>query len=260
MRQMQKFALFLAGTFVMAGGVLVVACGTDNGSSSSGALPTPDTGKPSSSGNSSGASSGGQDGSSSGSSGDPDGGADADCSRAARLHNAMEAGAFYCPFKAADGGNSGPCTIDQTCCNPNAKLADGGFNGSYCATSPVATKTGAGSNQTFCQAGAAAASSDWAEAGTAWECADKNNCAAGQSCWLVGDGVNVGAASTGSGIPKACNAKQGYKFTGTVCSAAQPVPGAMQAIKLCSPDDMNCGAGTTCTPFLALSRDLATCL
>src|SRR5688572_11046328 len=149
----------------MAGGVLVAACGTDNGSSSSGQLPTPDTGKPGTSSGTDGNSSGGEvDGSSSG--GEVDGGADADCSRAARLHNAMEAGAFYCPFKTADGGNAGPCTIDQTCCNPTAKLADGGFQASYCAASPVATKTGAGSNHTFCQAGAAAAMSDWSMQGT----------------------------------------------------------------------------------------------
>ena len=50
-----EFALFVGGTFVMAAGVLF-ACGTDNGSSSSGALPTPDSAKPDTSSGSSGTS------------------------------------------------------------------------------------------------------------------------------------------------------------------------------------------------------------
>lgn len=242
--QLHRFAFFFGGSVLIAGGLLAVACGTDNGSSSSGALPTPDSSKNDTGGG--GFDSGGDD------SGDNDsGGGDADCSKAPKLHPAMDGGSFYCPFKMADGGNAGPCTLDESCCN-GGKESDGGFGPSFCATDPSVSKA-VSDPLTKCTA---ASGGDWPDGGSAWQCADNNNCAAGEVCCLVGTGVNIGP-STSKTIPKACNAKQAFKFTGTRCEKTQCGAGE---IKLCSLSDQNCGAGTTCTPFSALSRDLASCL
>jgi hypothetical protein len=245
-QRMRRFAFFVGGSILMAAGIFAAACGTDNGGGSSGALPTPDSSKTDTGGNPA-TDSGGTD------SGGDTGGGDADCSKAASLHSSMDGGSFYCPFRSADGGNAGPCTQDETCCNPSGKLADGGFLGSFCATSPAASK-GTGNPEDVCAAQAVAAGSSWGDGGSAWECFDKNNCAPGKVCCLTGTGVNIGK-TTNTSIPPACNAKQAFKFEGTKCETQC----AAGEIKLCSLSDQNCGAGTTCTPFLALSRDLAAC-
>lgn len=241
----RRLVILVGSTLLSAGGLLLAACSSDSTSGSSGDLPTVEAGK--------------KDGTTSSSSGGPDADTDAassaDCGSAPKLRD--NTNGYYCAFvpkdagvDAADGGNPSYCHNNETCCSPG-KDTGGGFGTTACVYDP--TKTG----NTAC----AAADPTWAArtGNTIWECADKNNCPAGESCWMgtaldAGGTVNVGK-STDKTIPAACNALQAYKENGTHCA----VTGAAGEIKLCSSSDDNCGAGTTCTPFAGLFRDLGYC-
>jgi hypothetical protein len=243
----RRVVILLSSTLLAAGGLLVAACSSDSSSSSSGDLPTVEAGKKDTGTSSS---SGDID------SGDLDSGTAADCSTAPKLRS--NTNSFYCAFvnkdagvDGGDGGNPSYCHNNETCCSPG-KDNGGNFGDTVCVYDP--NKTG----DTAC----AAADPTWAaRAGNSvWECADKNNCGASQVCCLytgqdAGGNVNIGK-STDKNIPAACGALQAFKQGGTVCKASCA---AGTEIQMCSSSDDNCGAGTACTPFAGLFRDLGYC-
>ncbi len=246
----RRLALVVASALLGAGGLVVAACSTDNGQQS---LPTPDSGKKDTgTGSSSGDPTEG---------GTPDGGgpsdAAPDCSGLFLPRVRDNSGGFFCPFTPrADAGSEagvpgdGPCTQDETCCNSGRKDQNN-FGPSFCATGK----------------GAAACTGDGTfggefnpDGGSVWECADSTNCAAGQVCCMTTQPgstqqVNIGLTND-SAEKKACGALEAYRFGGTVCRASCQ---AGSEIKLCGTKDQNCAAGTTCTPFAVLSRDMGYC-
>lgn len=242
----RRLVILFSSTLLCAGSLLAAACSSDT-TSAGGDMPTVEAGKKDT-GSSSG-SSGGSD------SGDLDSGLAADCSEAPQLRS--NTNGFYCSFVPkdagvdADGGSPSYCHDNETCCNPG-KDGNGNFGTSACVYDP--NKTG----NTACDD----ADPTWASRtnNSVWECADKNNCASGEVCCLTtapdaGGNVNIGK-STDKSIPAACNALQAYKAGGTKCATSCA---AGSEIQLCSTSDDHCGAGTTCTPFAGLFRDLAYC-
>jgi hypothetical protein len=257
---MRRFAFFLSGAFLVTGGFLAAACGTDNGTSNT-PLPTPEAGRDTG-GNPNPDEDGGVEP-------EDDASTGADCGNAPRLRTNTTT--FYCPFRQGDGGPY--CASDETCCNPGRPAAGANFPPSYCADGK-----GDGTPQgvlDHCKAEAAENGSEWPEPGApvlpgrGWECADKNSCGDNQVCCLFTgpevegtDKVNIGPHQSQT-IPKECNALQAFKAGGTVCKPAGEGCGAGMGvdfqIKLCSLSDDNCGGGTTCTPFQANFRDLGYC-
>lgn len=259
----RRYVMFVGATFAVAGGLFAAACGTDNGGSSSGTLPTAEGGGGDRANPPPPPPSGGDAGG--------DSATNPDCSTAPKLRT--NTNDFYCAFVpkadggAGDGGDAGNpsfCRNTEICCNPSTKTGSN-FDPSFCATD--GTK---GSNDTqlkaeaVCAAAAGAHGFTWGatDGGSAWECADKNNCPAGQVCCLTGNpgatgsnAVNIGK-STDKTIPAACNALQAFKETGTACKTSCA---AGTEIQLCSQSDNNCGAGTTCTAFNGFFRDLGVC-
>jgi hypothetical protein len=260
----RKYVMFFGATMAVAGGLFAAACGTDNGGTSSGTLPTAEGG-------------GGDRGQTPpppgvtppGSGDGGDSGTNPDCSTAPQLRS--NTSDFFCAFVAKDAGTDGGdggqsasyCQNNEICCNPSTKTGSN-FDPSYCAFDP--TK---GTNDTqmkaynACAAFAPAHGFTWGatDGGSAWECGDKNNCPSGQVCCLTGfpgatgsNAVNIGK-STDKSIPTACNAQQAFKETGTVCKSACT---AGTEIQLCSKTD-NCGGGQTCTAFDGFFRDLGIC-
>lgn len=161
-----------------------------------------------------------------------------DCSQNPKLRD-YSAG-FFCAF------SGGSCTNAETCCNP-AKVG-AVFPASFCGTGK--------DDDTTCAAEAAAHGSSYA-AGASWECGDKNACGAGEICCLVPDPVQVANGktlnialfpATDPNHPPACAALRSYNEGGARCRAGATCDAG--EIKLCSLSDDNCGAGTTCTPFL----------
>jgi hypothetical protein len=238
MQGFRKLALFVGAASLAGGGVFVVACGTDNGSST---VATPqveagktDTGTPPVDGG------GGTD------SATTDSGVD--CSNNPILRD--NTSSFRCAFLStgsADGGVT--CENTQTCCNGDKV---GGVNQKgFCAS--------AKGGDTVCAAQAVDAGTQYVT-GAAWECADKSACPGSQVCCMIQDPVRLAAdpvknklnigntPPTNTKHPAACKAQYAYNAGGSRCKAAcEP---AKNDLLLCSLTDNSCGAGTTCTPFV----------
>jgi hypothetical protein len=240
MQGFRKLALFVGAASLAGGGVFVVACGTDNGSSS---VPTPQVEGGKDSSTTPVDSGGGTD------SAAPDSGVD--CSKNPKLRD--NTAAFRCAFLAAGSGDGGAstCANTETCCNTSDKTDAGAFEPAFCATG----KTG----DTSCKAQAVSKGSTFT-AGNAWECADNSGCSAGQVCCMIQDPVRLAAdpvknklnigntPATDKNHPPSCGAQRVYNEGGSRCKAAcEP---AKNDILLCSLTDNSCGAGTTCTPFV----------
>lgn len=257
--QQQRFrrvALFIGGATLIGGGFIMVACGTDNGTTATPQLDGSGGGKDTGGG--------GTDSTVPDQDGEVPDGESADCATAPQLRSNTAAGGFFCAFYKSDGGvdgaaSLGNCVTGQTCCNPG--IADGGaFNGKF----PPAFCADTQGDDTTCQAQAAAHGSDYQPGffSNAWQCNDKTACAAGEICVMYtsayvakpSDITNVGKDTK---APAACNQYKAYKQGGSKCKAP---PAAANEVQLCSLSDTgNCGAGTTCQPFNGNGRDLGSC-
>lgn len=246
-QRFRKLAVFFGATTLAGAGLILVACGTDNGEAV--ATPQVDAAK-------------GTDGSSKdgGPGTDPEGGPqieagpDADCSNSPKLRN--NENGFYCAFKKFDAGTEGGanCGNLETCCNPSDKIgAD--FAPSFCAT---------GKDDTACKTQAAANNSSF-DAGSAWACADNSQCAgANEVCCLIQDvarlpkTLNIGnTPANDKNHPAACGVKTAYNAGGTRCRTGPSCAAGEE--KMCSLNDDTCGAGTKCTPFEGFFRDMGYC-
>lgn len=251
----RRLAFAIGGTVITSVGLFLAACSTDNGMA-----PLPgqvDSGRAR-------ADAGGSSSETDGQAPD-DAAAGPDCSAAPRVRTNDHG--FYCAFlprdagSAADAGGASNCAHDETCCNPGKVGND--FPKTFCASTPRAQKGGA-NGATACAAEAAARSSTWTpDAGTTWECADKNSCDTGQVCCLftqpglsAGEQVNIGK-NLDKTIPQACNAQQAFKYGGTRCAASC----AADEIQLCSGTDQNCQSPRTCSAFEVApgGRELSYC-
>ena len=258
-QRFRKLALFVGASALVGAGFIVAACGTDNGTSTP--LPSVDSGG------------GGKDSAKTdtGTTPDPDGGtipdsSTADCSNAPQLRTNTTAGGFRCGFYKADAAVDGAaslsnCTATQTCCNPG--IADGGtFAGKF---PPAFCADGKG-DEVLCAAQDTNKGSDFQPGffSHAWECNDDTACAAGEKCFMYTSPhvTNAGTDKANVGVdtkaPAACKQFKAFKEGGSKCHAA---PAAAGEIQLCSMNDTTpvCGTGTTCQPFDADGRDLASC-
>lgn len=239
-QRFRRLALFVGAASLAGAGLVMVACGTDNGT----ATPVPgvdaakgDTGTKDTGTNPD------PDGSI------PDGGTDADCTNNPQLRD--NSTGFRCAFKAADAGAdaSPTCGNAEECCNTESKTTGPGF----CAT---------GKGEDKCVAQMPTGSTYVAGKGRLWECADKAACGATEICCMISDPaqlaldpknvVNIGKTlASDTRHPAACNVARVFKEGGSRCKAptAGNCPLATD-IKLCSLTDNNCGAGTKCTPFV----------
>ncbi len=239
-QRFRRLALFLGATSVVGAGLVVVACGTDNGNP----IPTPsvDAAKTDGGGKTDGQVDPGDDGSV------PEGGGtDADCSKNPVLRDNKDS--FRCAFKSADAGGadaSPTCTNTQACCNTESKATGPG----YC----VDTKDG---TEAACIADGPANGSTFTPGkGKVWECSDSTACAGqtGKVCCMItdpaaaaADKVNIGKTlATDKVHPAACNVARVFKEGGSRCKASCD---AVKDIRLCSLTDP-CGTGTVCTPFV----------
>jgi hypothetical protein len=253
-QRFRKLALFVGAATLAAGGLVIVACGTDNG----GTTPTPtfDSGG-------GGAKDGGGGGTEAGmneAGPQPDGGgADADCSKNPVLRD--DTNAYRCPFIDAGGGDGGSnCVNAETCCETSDKVGTT-FQPSYCAAGAK------GDGNATCKAAAAAHQSSF-DAGNAWECADKNACATGQICCMIPDlgqvamGKTLGIGNTlatDKNHPPACGVQRAFNEGGSRCRTGATCPTGEK--KLCSLSDDNCAAPTKCTPFVDFQQThRGTCL
>ena len=237
-QRFRRLALFVAATTLASAGVMMVACGTDNGTTPT---PTLEASTPKDSG-----------GNTADTSTDPDGGgpvdaaAEAACTKNPVLRDTTKG--FRCAFLTT-GGDAGPiCLNTETCCNPNDKAADGGFEFAFCAP--------AKGGDTQCM-GAAAAKGSAYTTGAAWECADKEACTTGVCC-MIQDPVRLAADPVNNKLkvvvntkdklhPATCGALDALNAGGSRCKAA--CDGAMNDLQLCSMTNPTCPAATTCTPF-----------
>lgn len=249
-QRFRKLALFIGAATLAGGGLIVVACGDDNGTA-----PTPQA-------DASRVDGGGTktDGGGGGETSIPDAG-EPDCAAEAVLRSNTATSGIFCAFYRRDaaapeaGVGQSYCENDETCCNPGK--AGTVFPPSYCADGK-----GAGA----CAAAAATENSTWTpDAGTSWECADKFSCGSGQVCCFFqdearlaadpGDKLNPGGyGNNNPEHPPVCNGKAMYNVGGTRCAAAC----AASEYKVCSVTD-SCGAGTTCVAVEAQFRDLGYC-
>lgn len=250
-QRFRRFALFFGATALAAGGFIMVACGTDNGTTPTPSAPETGTSKEGGGGTPEGGPT---------SEGGPgtDGGVDADCSKNPVLHDYKNG--FRCAFLPAndagpDGGSNSNCANTETCCNTSDK-SGANFQPSYCATGKGTPGNDA---VQVCKTQAATHQSSF-DAGNAWECADKNNCTTGVCCMIQDQArlamdpaknkLNIGnTPATDKNHPPACGVKRAYNEGGSRCkTACDP---AANDIRLCSlSDDGACGAGTTCKPFV----------
>lgn len=254
-QRFRRLAVFFGGASLAGAGLAMVACGTDNGETV--ATPQVEAGKDTGTK------------ADTGTNPDPDGSTvtDAggpDCANEAVLRTNTPTSGIYCSFFRREAGapdagvGASYCQNDDTCCNP-AKVG-AAFPPSFCAQGKGADK---------CAAEAAGNGSTWtADAGSAWECADKDSCGAGQVCCFVQDQARLAADPTdklnpgGYGNnnpahPPACNGKAMYNTGGTRCTTGAAC-GAGEYL-VCSKSDDQCGAGTTCTAVEATFRDLGYC-
>jgi hypothetical protein len=256
-QRFRRLAVFFGAASLAGAGLIVVACGTDNGEAV--ATPQVEAGKDTGGGKTD-----------TGTPVDPDGGTVVDgnapdCSNEAELRTNTPTSGIFCAFYRRDGGAPGDsglgqsyCENDDTCCNP-AKVG-ATFPASYCADGKGADK---------CAAAAAANNSTWTpDAGTAWECSDKNSCGGGQVCCFIqdqarlaadpGDKLNPGGyGNNNPQHPPACNGKAMYNVGGTRCTTGSVCPAGEYIV--CSKSDDTCGAGTKCTAVEAQFRDLGYC-
>ncbi|MDB4934763.1 MAG: hypothetical protein JWP87_1735 [Labilithrix sp.] len=256
-QRFRKLALFIGATTVVSGAFIVVACGTDNGTTAT--PPVPETGTKDTSPVGDGGGPSDQDGDTT-----PDGEA-ADCATAPILRSNTAAGGFFCAFYKAEAGVDGAaglanCTSTQTCCNPG--IADGGafagkFPPAFCADGKL------GDNG--CAAQDTVHGSDYQLGffSNSWECNDKNGCPAGDICVMTtspyamaGNHVNLGPTNN-KGVPKACGILESYQQGGSKCKTGAVDP--TTEIQLCSTTDTGCPAGQTCKPFDGAGRDLGAC-
>jgi len=166
----RSLALFISAVSVVSGGLIVVACGTDNGTT----IPTPTVDAHGSSGSSGTSGTSGSSGSSGGDdTGAPDAGAD--CEGAPTLRTNTTAGGFFCAFYKNEAGAGGlasasNCASDETCCNPGKPDGGSAFPPSFCAAGKV-TDDG-------CRDQAATFSSTYEEGfySSHWQCNDKTAC------------------------------------------------------------------------------------
>lgn len=243
-QRFRKLALFVGATSLAAGGLVVVACGTDNGTTPTPAPPEASTPKETGTGSETGPTTDG---------GTPDGstGADADCSKNPVLHD--NTAGFRCPFIDAGGAEAGSnCTNTQTCCETSDKVG-AAFQPSYCT--PGGAK-GTVDAVAQCKAGAAANNSSF-DAGDAWECEDKLACGAGQICCMIVDpgqmamGKTLGIGNTlatDKNHPPACGVQRAFNEGGSRCRTGATCPTGEKI--LCSKSDDPCAAPTKCTPFV----------
>ena len=243
-QRFRKLALFVGAATLAAGGLVIIACGTDNG----GATPTPtfDSG-------------GGPEAGMNEAGPLPDGGgADADCSKNPVLRDFTTG--YRCPFIDAGGADAGAnCTNAETCCEPSKVGMT--FPPSYCATGAK------GDGNVTCKAAAPTFNSSF-DAGNAWECADKNACATGQVCCMIADpgqvamGKTLGIGNTltaDKNHPPACGVQRAFNEGGSRCRTGATCPTGEK--KLCSLSDDNCVAPTKCTPFVDFQQTYrGTCL
>jgi len=246
-QRFRKLALFVGATSLAAGAVVMVACGTDNGTTPTPGFPDASPQNKDSGGSGGDSSTPGTDGAV------PDAGADADCSKNPVLHdNTM---GFRCPFIDAGGSDAGSnCTNTETCCETSDKVGSN-FQPSYCAAS--ATKsTVTDVATTNCKAAALANNSSF-DAGDAWECEDNKACGGTGVCCMIVDpgqaamGKTLGIGNTlatDKNHPPACGVQRAFNEGGSRCRTGTTCPTGEK--KLCSLSDMNCAAGTTCTPFV----------
>lgn len=256
-QRFRRLALFVGASALVGAGLIVAACGTDNGSTP---VPTPSV-------------DGGKDSApkpDTGTTPDPDSGtlpdsSTVDCGRVSMLTTNTTAGGFRCGFYKADAAVDGAagienCTATQTCCNPS--IADGGtFSGkfppAFCADGKV--------DENGCATQDTAHGSDFQTGffSHAWECNDDTACAAGEKCFMYTsphvtmpgtDKANVGLDTK---APAACKKYKAFKEGGSKCHAA---PAAAGEIQLCSVNDPGtCGTGTSCQPFTGDGNDLGAC-
>lgn len=261
-QRFRRLAMFFGMSAVAAGGLAVVACGSDGDA----IVATPQTDRaktdPGASKSDGGVTNDDNGGGTNGD-GDGDGGdtSAADCGKAPRLRPTPNGG-FNCPFQAKGAGandaGAGNCSTGQTCCSP--AFADGGpfdkkFPPSFCAN---------GTDGTACETQASANNSEFKPGffSGAWQCQDKSNCAAGEVCVLftsafaeAGKKANIGPTNDKT-IPAACKALKSFQAGGTKCLA----PGKLTDgdVKLCSANDA-CEAPATCEAFNASNRTLGAC-
>ena len=235
-QRFRRVALFVGATSIVGAGLIMVACGTDNGNPV--AIPSVDGGKTDTGGGKTdGQVDPGPDGAV------PEGGVDADCSKNPQLPD--NSAGFRCAFQDAGGADAAPkCTNTQECCNTESKATGPG----YCAN---------GKGDQACVDNAPLGSIFNIGKGKAWECADKSACGAAQTCCMITDpaqialdpknAVNIGKTlATDMRHPAACNVARVFKEGGSRCKATCD---AAKDIRLCSLADP-CGAGTVCTPFV----------
>jgi hypothetical protein len=251
-KRFRRLALFVGGASLAGGGLILAACGTDNGSTV--ATPQVEAGNRETGGNpdtGTGSDAGVVDGST------------VDCGNVPTLRTNTAAGGFYCAFYKADAAVDGAaglgnCVTGQTCCNPG--IADGG---AFANKFPPAFCANGRGGDTECVAQAAAHASEYQPGffSQAWQCDDSTACPAGEICVMFtspyvskpGDVVNVGIDTKS---PAACGVYKAYKQGGSICKAGTA---AANEVKLCSANDPTCGAGTTCLPFNGNGRDLGSC-
>jgi hypothetical protein len=255
-QRFRRFALFIGATSIVSGAFIVVACGTDNGTTS--VPPVPETGT--------------KETSPTGETGtpDPDGGplpdgTAPDCDGKPVLRTNTTAGGFFCAHYKGDAAVDGAaglsnCTAGQTCCNPG--IADGGaFSGKFPPSFCADGKTG----DVGCAAQDTTHGSDYQLGffSNSWECNDKTACPSGQICVMftspyaaMGKVVNVGPTNN-KGIPKECNVLESYQMGGSKCKTPPATMG--QELELCSMNESTCPGNTVCTPFDGSGRDLGVC-
>lgn len=234
--RMRRVAWALGGGFLMAAGLLAMACGDD--SQPGGALPGTD--------------SGGSDRTTQGDQVNPrpdtgpdtgpdlDGGGDApvDCGR---LPQVREAGPGpYCPFQRQPDGAAlfANCGSNQTCCAPT-------FVGTN--TPPSTCVNGNAGACVFDDAG-----------GLAWECAGSAHCSGTQVCCMIPRSLDAGPdADTKVVRDNTCPTGEllrALNAGGTRCKASC----SPQEVQICAIGD-TCATGT-CKAFPTNSRDLGACL
>ena len=238
-QQFRRLALFIGATSIVGAGLIMVACGTDNGNPV--ATPSVDSGKTDGGGvKTDGSVDPGQDGAT------PDSGVDADCPNNPILRD--NTAGFRCAFQDGGGAEGGApnCTNTQSCCNTESKATGPG----YCAE---------GKGDQACNASPPPGSTFTVGKAKAWECADNSACAgsAGKICCMITDpaqvaldpknAVNIGKTlASDTRHPAACNVARVFKEGGSRCkTACDPA----KDLRLCSTTDP-CGAGTVCTPFV----------
>jgi hypothetical protein len=252
-QRFRRLALFVGASTLAMGGFILVACGTDNGSTSTPVPGVDSGGKDSAKGDTSTTT-------------DPDGGTGSDspsgvdCGSSPQLRTNTEADGFFCAFYKPEAGASANCAKGQTCCNPG--IADGGtFAGKF---PPAFCANGTGGDA-VCAAQDTANGSDYQPGffSNAWACNDKTACAAGEICvmftsdFVTNPGTDKANVGVDTKAPAACHEYKAYKMGGSKCKTGAPVPGEVQLCSLSDPG--NCGAGTSCQPFNGNGRDLGSC-